>query len=142
MLGGVVLASGILDSSVGEVLVRPDEPCGRPPIRTVDGVTLQAAPMAAFRRAQRATDGAIEVVQSYRSCQEQAEACRNICGNPEGCPGTCARPGSSYHQLGAAIDITQESLDRHGVIEALERAGWCQSQPDTDPGHFSFDGCH
>ena len=98
--------------------------------------------MEAFLRAQRMTDGAIAVVQSYRSCREQAQACTNICGNPEGCPGTCARPGSSYHQLGAAIDITQESLDTPGVIRALERTGWCQSQPDTDPGHFSFDGCH
>jgi LAS superfamily LD-carboxypeptidase LdcB len=117
-------------------------PCGRPPLRTFQGVTLQPVALAAFKRAQRLSGGKIEVVQSYRSCAQQAEACRNICGDSNGCPGRCASPGLSYHQLGAAIDITQDSLDTAGVIEALEEAGWCQSQPASDPGHFSFDGCH
>jgi hypothetical protein len=124
-------------------LVRPDDACASPPpLRTVEGVTLQPAAMRAYRHAQRLTHGQISVVQSYRSCGEQATACRNICGNANGCPGTCASPGASYHQLGAAIDITQGSLDTTGVIRALERTGWCESEPDTDPGHFSFDGCH
>src|SRR5207237_1775906 len=105
-------------------------------------VTLQPAALAAFKRAQRRSGGRIDVVQSYRSCAQQAEACRNVCGDPDGCPGRCAPPGLSYHQLGAAIDITQASLDTPGVIRALERTGWCESQPSTDPGHFSFDGCH
>ena len=29
-----------------------------------------------------------------------------------------------------------------GSSQALEDNGWCQSLPDSDPGHFSFDGCH
>jgi hypothetical protein len=33
-------------------------------------------------------------------------------------------------------------LDTPGVIEALEEAGWCQSLPSSDAGHFSWDGCH
>jgi hypothetical protein len=124
-------------------LVRPDDPCAEaPPLRAFDGVKLQPAAMKAFRRAERQAHGAITVVQSYRSCGQQAEACRNICGDPTGCPGRCASPGTSYHQLGAAIDITQGSLDTPGVIGALERAGWCESEPNSDPGHFSFDGCH
>jgi LAS superfamily LD-carboxypeptidase LdcB len=98
--------------------------------------------MKAFRRARRLAGRPIEVVQSYRSCQEQAEACRNICGNPEGCPGRCAPPGLSWHQYGAAIDVTQGMLDDPAVVRALERAGWCQAVPRTDPGHFSFGGCH
>ena len=125
------------------VIVHPDDPCTeRPPLVTREGVTLQPVAMRAFRRAQRRAHGAISVVQSYRSCAQQAEACRSICGNAEGCPGRCAKPGTSYHQLGAAIDITQESLDTSGVILALRQAGWCQSEPKNDPGHFSFDGCH
>jgi len=125
-----------------DLLTRPELPCGRPPLRTSQGVTLQPIALTAFKRAQHLTGGEIEVVESYRSCAQQAEACRNICGNPDGCPGRCAPPGLSYHQLGAAIDITQDSLDTPGVIGALEETGWCQSQPDSDPGHFSFDGCH
>ena len=124
-------------------LVRPSDTCAdAPPLRSFDGVRLQPAAMKAFRKALRLSDGGISVVQSYRSCDEQATACRNICGDANGCPGTCASPGSSYHQLGAAIDVTQETIDTPGVIDALQEAGWCQSQPDSDPGHFSFAGCH
>ena len=98
--------------------------------------------MKAFLRAQRDAGVPIVVVQSYRSCAEQRRACRSICGNPEGCPGLCAPPGLSWHKLGAAIDITQEGLDNPRIFQALVDNGWCQALPDSDPGHFSFDGCH
>jgi D-alanyl-D-alanine carboxypeptidase len=127
----------------GDGVIRPDDPCADPPpMRTYQGVTLQRVPMRAFKQAQRASGGAIEVVQSYRSCAQQAIDCQRICGNAQGCPGRCAKPGTSYHQLGAAIDISQASLDTSGVVAALTQAGWCQSVPRTDPGHFSYGGCH
>ena len=138
--GGIIAFRAFADHSL---IVHPDDPCTeRPPLVSWRGVTLQPVAMRSFKRAARETNHAIRVVQSYRSCHEQAVACRNICGDPNGCAGRCARPGSSYHQLGAAVDITQGSLDTAGVIETLSRNGWCQSQPNTDPGHFSFDGCH
>ncbi len=144
LIGVVAVAGVVVWLTRGhDPLVRPSDTCASaPPLKTVAGVTLQPTAMRAYRKAQRLAHGQISVVQSYRSCDEQAKACRNICSNANGCPGTCASPGSSYHQLGAAIDITQGSLDAQGVIRALERAGWCQSEPSTDPGHFSFDGCH
>jgi hypothetical protein len=115
--------------------------CGRPEsLVTVDGVTLVQEAMDAFHEAESVT-GDIEVVQSYRSCPEQREACEGICGR-RSCPGLCAPPGYSWHQRGLAIDISEASLDQPGVIEALEDAGWCQPLPTNDPGHFSFDGCH
>jgi hypothetical protein len=127
----------------GDGVIRPDNPCTeRPPLRHYRGVTLQPVAMKAFKEAVRATHHAIQVVQSYRSCHQQAVACKGICGDPNGCAGRCARPGTSYHQIGAAIDITQGSLDTPGVIAELERDGWCQSQPKSDPGHFSYGGCH
>jgi hypothetical protein len=139
----VLSAAGIVLSRRGDGVIRPDDPCAdRPPMQTYKGVTLQPVAMQGFKRAQRATRGRIDVVQSYRSCAQQAIACRRICGNPDGCPGRCVKPGTSYHQLGAAIDITQVSLDTSGVIDALIEAGWCQSVPRTDPGHFSYGGCH
>lgn len=126
----------------GPAIAIPDDPCAeRPPLRSVDGVRLQPVAMEAFQQAQRDAGVPIPVVQSYRSCAQQRRACRSICGNREGCPGRCAPPGLSWHQLGAAIDITQEGLDNR-VVAALEEKGWCQSLPDSDPGHFSFDGCH
>ncbi|MGH2554464.1 MAG: D-alanyl-D-alanine carboxypeptidase family protein [Actinomycetota bacterium] len=127
----------------GDGVIRPDEPCASPvPLVTARGVTLQPIAMEAFREAERLAGRRIEVIQSYRSCARQARACESICGNPDGCPGLCAPPGLSYHQIGAAVDISQAALDTPGVKAALEEAGWCQSIPGNDPGHFSFGGCH
>jgi len=140
-----VLIAGVVAfmALTGPVIAIPDDPCAeRPPVRNVDGVRLQPVAMKAFLRAQRDAGVSIPVVQSYRSCAEQRRACRSICGNPEGCRGLCAPPGLSWHQLGAAIDITQEGLDDPRIFQALIDNGWCQSLPDSDPGHFSFDGCH
>jgi hypothetical protein len=140
-----VLIAGVVAfmALTGPVIAIPDDPCAeRPPLRNVDGVRLQPVAMKAFLRAQRNAGVPIPVVQSYRSCAEQRRACRSICGNPEGCRGRCAPPGLSWHQLGAAIDITQEGLDDRRIFQALIDNGWCQSLPDSDPGHFSFDGCH
>ncbi|MFN2589233.1 MAG: D-alanyl-D-alanine carboxypeptidase family protein, partial [Actinomycetota bacterium] len=96
----------------------------------------------AFKEAERLAGHRITVVESYRSCSEQAKAGDRICDSPAGCPGTCAPPGSSYHQLGAAIDVSERMLRDPSTMSALRRAGWCQSVPDSDPGHFSFGGCH
>jgi hypothetical protein len=127
----------------GDGVIRPDDPCAGPlPLVTRRGVTLQPIAMQAFREAERLSGRPIEVIQSYRSCARQAIACESICGNRGGCPGLCASPGLSYHQIGAAIDISQAALDTAGIKSALEEAGWCQSVPGNDPGHFSFGGCH
>jgi hypothetical protein len=50
------------------------------------------------------------VTSGYRTYAEQVQACIHVCGNPNGCPGTCAKPGTSNHRgtrypLGA-VDIT------------------------------------
>jgi hypothetical protein len=117
--------------------------CAQPgELRTRGNVTLIPEAMDAFVQAETSVGHEIDVVESYRSCRQQALACERICGSRRGCPGVCAPPGLSWHQRAAAIDVTQEMLDTPGLIEALEDAGWCQSLPATDPGHFSFDGCH
>lgn len=50
------------------------------------------------------------VTSGYRSVAEQREACRHVCGNPDGCPGRCAKPGQSEHQFveypRGAVDVT------------------------------------
>lgn len=125
------------------LIAHPADVCATPPVmRTYQGVTLQPEALQAYRQAERFAHRSIPVVESYRSCQKQAMACVNICGRAEGCPGRCARPGTSYHQLGAAIDIPQSALDTPAIVSALRRTGWCQALPGSDPGHFSFDGCH
>jgi hypothetical protein len=47
-----------------------------------------------------------------------------------------------WHQRGFAIDVIQKGLDTPGIVAALENKGWCQAVPDSDPGHFSYRGCH
>jgi D-alanyl-D-alanine carboxypeptidase-like protein len=123
-------------------IVIPSDACANPPpLSTYRGVTLQPLAMAAFKRAEQRAGRRIPVVWSYRSCAEQRMVCRNICGSAE-CPGRCAPPGKSWHQLGAAIDTNQRGLDTPAIVDALQAAGWCQSLPTSDPGHFSFGGCH
>lgn len=139
VLGGVFAYEALTDP----LIAIPDDPCTeRPPLRNVGGVRLQPVVMRAFLAAERQAGVDIPVVHSYRSCAEQRKACQGICGDPGGCPGLCAPPGLSWHQLGAAIDITEEGLAEARIVDALEANGWCQALPDSDPGHFSFDGCH
>ncbi len=71
----------------------------------------------------------------------KAVACRNICGNAQ-CPGRCAPLGKSWHQMGAAIDTNQHGLDTRAIVDALKATGWCEPHLTSDPGHFSFGGCH
>ena len=138
-IGGVVVSTALR----GPAAAIPQDVCAhRPTLQSWEGVRLQPAAMTAFRAAQQDAGVQIPVVQSFRSCHQQRIACRNICGNPNGCEGTCAPPGLSWHQLGEAVDITQAGLDEARITQALEANGWCQAVPDTDPGHFSFDGCH
>lgn len=40
----------------------------------------------------------VNCISGYRSPEQQRQACIRVCGNPEGCPSRCARPGSSQHQ--------------------------------------------
>ena len=139
VVGGVVAWSALRPPG----LVIPDDPCASPPpLRTWHGVTLQPLAMTAFRQAQRDAGTPIPVVQSYRTCEQQRTACEGICQNRNGCPGLCAPPGKSWHQLGAAVDISQAGLDDPRVVNALKAAGWCEPLPVNDPGHFSFGGCH
>jgi hypothetical protein len=148
VIGGaiaVLAVAGVAVSAAlhGSAIAIPDDACAeRPAMQSWEGVTLQPAAMTAFRDAQREAGVAIPVVQSYRSCRQQRIACTNICGDPNGCEGTCAPPGLSWHQLGAAVDITQAGIDDGRIPRALEANGWCQAVPHSDPGHFSFGGCH
>jgi LAS superfamily LD-carboxypeptidase LdcB len=140
MVVGTV-AVGLAGFAAGPDEVEPV--CERPEdLQTRRGIKLTADAMEAFRQAEAAAGQTIEVVHSYRSCRRQARACKSICGSRRGCPGTCAPPGLSWHQRGAAVDITQTMLETPGVVDALEQAGWCQAVPESDPGHFSYEGCH
>jgi hypothetical protein len=137
----IAAGAGLLGFIAGDDPVEPV--CARPDdLERYRGIRLTAEAMDAFRQAEREAGRRIDVVHSYRSCWQQARACRQVCGSRQGCPGTCAPPGLSWHQRGAAVDITEAMLETPGVVDSLKGAGWCQAVPDSDPGHFSFGGCH
>ncbi|HCO01908.1 MAG TPA: hypothetical protein DIT48_00830 [Actinobacteria bacterium] len=139
----VAAAATVFVLNRGPNIIKPDNPCATPPpLQRFHGVTLQPLAMHAYRRANMLAGRLIAVIQSYRSCKQQAEACVKVCGVASGCKDRCAKPGTSYHQLGAAIDVSQAMLDSTKVVMALKDAGWCQSVPASDPGHWSYGGCH
>lgn len=85
----------------------------------------------------------IEPVSTWRSCETQRATCVRICGNPNGCSGTCAKPGSSYHQIGVAVDIYVHNatpsnvrtyrriMGRHGFKNFSGPSG-------SDPNHWTL----
>lgn len=88
--------------------------------------------------------GQFYIASTYRSCATQREVCQNICGNPNGCSGTCAPPGRSYHQLGLAVDAPA-TKNPSEVRRIFYRHNWHNfSSHDglrasgSDPWHFSF----
>lgn len=84
-----------------------------------------------------------QVLSGYRSDSEQADACRHVCGNPNGCPGTCAKPGTSNHRgrayPGGAVDVS----DPAGFTLAMSRYPGDHkliNDLPKDRGHFSLTG--
>lgn len=124
----------------GGLHIAPVAGCTKPRnLTTRNGITLQVPAMAAFQRAQRAAGGRIRVGSSYRSCDEQRAVCRtNCCGNENGCsPGCnghlpCAKPGTSNHQKGLAVDIEDPGTYGRYLVAAgfFPLAG--------DPPHFTY----
>lgn len=84
------------------------------------------------------------IASTYRSCATQREVCQHLCGNPNGCPGTCAPPGRSYHQLGLAVDAPA-TRNPSTVRRIFYAHGWHNfsshdglSASGSDPWHFSY----
>lgn len=92
----------------------------------------------------RAHDWDGKVTSGYRSDADQREACRHVCGDPNGCPGRCAKPGTSNHRYktypGGAVDVTEYGtfatvVARYPYGDTIKNA-----LPTTDPVHFSLKG--
>lgn len=82
------------------------------------------------------------VLDGVRDAATQRADCIRICGNPNGCPGRCAKPGTSNHRgtvfpLGA-VDVTDPS----GFVSAGRKCPTFQLRNNlpNDRGHMSFTG--
>jgi LAS superfamily LD-carboxypeptidase LdcB len=120
---------------------------------TFDGrvVELQPVAMKAFVRVyndvtEKFGPHELGIASSYRSCSYQREVCERICGNGNGCPGTCAEPGHSMHQLGDAVDCPpvhprhaaeiRRIFYKHGFHNFSSNDG--VRPTGSDPWHFSY----
>lgn len=83
------------------------------------------------------------VTSGYRSDEEQKTACEHVCGNPAGCPGTCAAPGSSNHRgkvwpLGA-VDVS-DNVNFGRIVADSPHPGRLINDLPADRVHFSQTG--
>lgn len=114
---------------------------GRPPLESKRGFQAAPAAWAALGKAESEVGHQISITSAYRSPEKQKKTCEHVCGNPSGCPGTCAAPGTSCHDKGLAFDIGASDCHNAKVRAALQHAGFCNFGP-SDPCHFCLDGCY
>jgi len=91
---------------------------------------LAPAMLAALARADGALGRPVEVVSGLRTRAEQQALWERRHANPY----PVARPGSSDHERGQAVDVTRSDADDLAAIAQL--TGLCQPLPATDPVHF------
>lgn len=84
------------------------------------------------------------VLSGYRSDTAQRAACIHVCGNPNGCPNRCAKPGTSNHREtkypGGAIDVSDPAGFQRAIASYPGGAPLRNGLPGTDPGHMSVSG--
>lgn len=85
------------------------------------------------------------VTSGIRDVAAQKQACINVCGNPNGCPGRCAVPGTSNHQgykwPQGAVDVDPGSVAQlERVLARYPGRKVRGGQLPADPVHFSWTG--
>lgn len=75
---------------------------------------------------------AVPITSGWRSTARQAALYANRAANPF----PVARPGTSAHERGTAVDVPRTFAPRLAAVAA--RVGLCRPWPDTDPVHFEL----
>jgi hypothetical protein len=91
---------------------------------------LAPAMVAALARADDLLGAPVPVVSGFRSREEQQALWDARASNPF----PVARPGTSMHEQGLAVDVPLEAVPR--LLAVGRDAGLCQVLPQTDPIHF------
>lgn len=91
---------------------------------------LAPAMLAALATADRLLGRPVPVVSGFRSRQQQQALWDRRASNPF----PVARPGSSLHERGLAVDVPRGFID--DLLGVAGQAGLCQPLPRTDPVHF------
>jgi lysozyme len=66
-------------------------------------VLLRPEAVDALEGFRVASGGPVSVISGFRGPKHQEDVCEELCGNPYGCPGTCAN--NSRHMWGDAFDL-------------------------------------
>lgn len=86
--------------------------------------------VAALARADALLGDPLPVVSGFRSAAEQQALWDARASNPF----PVARPGTSLHEVGLAVDVPLELVA--SLLVVAPEAGLCQPLPQTDPVHF------
>jgi hypothetical protein len=95
-----------------------------------DRAGLAPAMLAALARADGLLGRPVRVVSGLRTRAEQEALWERRHANPY----PVARPGTSDHERGLAVDVPRSEVA--AVLTIAAGAGLCQPLPDTDPVHF------
>ena len=95
---------------------------------------LAPAMRAALARADALVGAPVPVVSGLRTRAEQEELWRRRHSNPY----PVARPGTSDHERGLAVDIARSHVAEVAAVAAA--AGLCRPLPESDPVHFELCG--
>lgn len=106
----------------------PDD--ARTPAGGGDRAGLAPAMQAALARADGLLGRPVPVVSGLRTRAEQEALWTGRATNPY----PVARPGTSDHERGLAIDVPRDFVD--DLLAVAAAAGLCQPLPRTDPVHF------
>jgi hypothetical protein len=74
-------------------------------------VLMTPSAVEALEKFREAVGVAVSVNSGFRSPLHQEAVCKGLCGNPLGCPGTCAN--NSRHMWGDAFDLPLEFYTAH-----------------------------
>lgn len=91
---------------------------------------LAPAMLVALARADGLLGHPVPVVSGLRTRAEQEALWQRRHRNPY----PVARPGSSDHERGLAVDVARSNVDE--LLTVAAQAGLCQPLPETDPVHF------
>jgi hypothetical protein len=99
-----------------------------------DRAGLSPAMLAALARADDVFGHPVPVVSGLRTRAEQQALWDRRHDNPY----PVARPGTSDHERGVAVDVARSSVD--DLVAIAPVTGLCQPLPEADPVHFVLCG--
>ncbi len=116
---------GFSFSSLNNEWIHCDDPCVN---------QLQSTAANSLADAAKSKDDYITLNSAYRSCAQQYLLYTWYLNNGQCNIGLAAKPGTSNHEGGRAIDTSNYDY----WLTTLEKYDWTHSYPDSDPVHFDY----